>query len=308
VSECLTCAIKRVAIFVGYSCNNDCEFCVVAAKRGRPDRTTEEVREELKQAFQGGARQVVFTGGECTLRKDLCDLVAFARSLGFISVHIQTNGSSFVSMDLCKRLLGAGMTEFNPSLHGATASMHDSLTGRKGSFRQTVLGIHNVRKLTQGRMPILTNTVIVRKNYTSLADIARLLVGLRVHQIQFAFVHAQGNAARHYKRVVPRKSDVMPFVFKALDVAMKANVRVMTEAIPPCLMKGYEQFIAEPFIPSTEVRERGKLVERFEDVRISEAKVKFVQCQTCRFDRTCEGPWREYPEYYGSQEFQPVAG
>ncbi|MBF0485611.1 MAG: radical SAM protein [Candidatus Omnitrophica bacterium] len=305
-NQCYTCGARRVAIFVGYSCNNNCRFCVVADKRSFADRTTEQIQKELKEAYAGGARQVVFTGGECTLRKDICGLVSFAKKTGFPSVQIQTNGRSFSSMEFCKKILLAGMSVFAPSLHGATADLHDELTCKKGSFRQTVLGIHNVRKLTKGKLPILTNTVIVKKNYRFLPEIARLLAGLGVYQMQFAFVHAQGNAGRFYKSVVPRKTDVVPYVTEALDIAIRAKIGVMTEAIPPCLLKGYEKYIAEPGIPSTEVREQGRLVERFEDVRMHEAKIKFPQCRRCRYDSICEGPWREYPVFYGNKEFQPV--
>ena len=42
-------------------------------------------------------------------------------------------------------------------------------------------------------------------------------------------------------------------------------------------------------------------------IRVS-IKKKFPQCSSCRFDPICEGPWNEYAEAYGGDEFSPVPG
>jgi radical SAM protein with 4Fe4S-binding SPASM domain len=47
-------------------------------------------------------------------------------------------------------------------------------------------------------------------------------------------------------------------------------------------------------------------VHDFKKVKITEGKAKFPQCRTCKYDNVCEGPWREYPEKFGIDEFIPV--
>ncbi len=298
--------LKRVVIFVGFSCMNDCCFCVAADKRASADKSTLQIKEELVDAYGGGAREVAFTGGECAARKDIVELVVFARMQGFVSVQIQTNGRAFASTSFCKKMLCAGMTVFNPALHGHTAALHDGLTRSPGAFRQTVLGIHHVQRITRGMLQISTNTVVVQQNYRHLPEIMTFLARLKVRQVQFAFVHPMGNARKFGTAIVPRKSDVLPYIKRALDIGREQGVRVMAEAIPLCLMRGYEDCISEFYIPSIELRERDRVVPKFEDVRINEAKLKFSQCRQCCCDDVCEGVWREYPEYYGTQEFQPV--
>lgn len=301
-----SCPVKRVALFVGFSCINDCLFCVAADKRIYADKTTRQIKSELQDSFASGAREVVLTGGECAARKDIFEIVKFARQTGFWSIQIQTNGRFFSSADFCRKMLLAGMTEFSPALHGHTANLHDFLTQRKGSFRQTVLGIHNVRKLTGGKVRILTNTVVNKYNFRFLPDIARLLVKLGVNQYQFAFVHAMGNAYKNFDDIVPRKTDILPYLKEGLDIGIKNGVNVMAEAMPLCLMKGYEKYVSEFYIPPTEVKERGITVEKFEEVRIKLGKTKFTQCRICKYNDVCEGPWKEYPERFGEEEFKPV--
>jgi len=298
--------LKRASINVGFTCSNNCIFCVAAEKRSYPDKTTSEIQRELEAAYAGGARDVVFSGGECTIRKDICEIVAYAKKLGFLIINIQTNGRAFSSMEFCKDMARAGMTTLNPALHGPTAELHDKLTRRKGSFRQTVLGIHNVRTLAKGRIDILTNTVVVKDNFRHLPEIARLMVGLRVRQYQFAFVHAMGNALKFFKKVVPRKTDVAPYLKQAIDIGTRAGVRVFAEAMPMCLMQGYERHLSEFYIPSIELWDRGMRIPKFEEIRVREGKIKFPQCRRCACEDRCEGPWKEYPEYYGSEEFQPI--
>jgi hypothetical protein len=40
------------------------------------------------------------------------------------------------------------------------------------------------------------------------------LVKLKINQFQFAFVHILGSAAKNKEKVVPKKSDVIPYVHK----------------------------------------------------------------------------------------------
>ena len=82
----------------------------------------------------------------------------------------------------------------------------------------------------------------------------------------------------------------------------------MAEALTPCTMEGYEQYLSEGFIPPTEIRDFGSVVPDFAKVRKNEGKAKFPQCRLCKYDDVCEGQWKEYPEKFGSEEFVPVKG
>ena len=88
---------RKVYISVGYKCNNDCWFFVTADKRVFRDRTTKEIKDALRESYLDGVRDVVFTGGECSIREDIVDLLAFAKELGFRSIGVQTNGRAFSS-------------------------------------------------------------------------------------------------------------------------------------------------------------------------------------------------------------------
>lgn len=300
--------MKRVDVKIGFSCNNRCVFCIQGDKRFREqDLPFEEIRRRLDKGRKDGADSVVFTGGEPTFRPDmLLDLVKHAKGLGYDLIQIQSNGRMFSYSDYCRKLIDSGANEFSPAIHGSRADIHDGLTKAPGSWEQTVQGIKNLRGLGQY---VMTNSVVVKSNFKDIPNLARLLVKLNVNQFQFAFVHINEIIAGNKKlidEVVPRISEAAPYIRKGVQVGIDADIKVMTEAVPYCFMKGYENNIAENIIPEAHVFD-GKLeIEDYTKYRWDMGKSRGPQCDECIHLGVCEGPWREYPEIFGWDEFVPV--
>ncbi len=298
--------IKRIDLKLGFQCNNHCRFCVQGNKREiYPNKSDSEVKEILKKrakTHQG----VVFTGGEPTIRKELIDWVKYAKKLGYKEIQIQTNGRLFAYKDYCQEIIKAGANEFGPAIHGSSAKIHDYLTRSPGSFEQTVKGIKNLTSLGQY---VGTNSVITKPSYRDLPNLARLLVSLKVNQFQFAFIHINSlikNDPQQIREIVPRHSEVEPYVKRGLRIGIDAGIPVMTEAIPYCFMKDYENFIAERIIPDTNVFDADFEVKDYTKYRKNQGKAKGPKCPKCKYYSICEGPWKEYPEIFGWSEFKPV--
>lgn len=294
---------KRVDIKTGFICNNNCKFCVQADNKCKGNRSFEEIKKDLIESRKR-CEGVVLTGGEVTIRKDFFEIVTLAKEIGYKSIQIQTNGRMFSSLEFCKKTIEAGATEFSPAIHGYCAEQHDFLTQSKGSFNQTVKGIKNLKSLGAY---VITNTVVVKPNYATIPEIAKLLFKLKVDQFQFAFVHPMGNALKNFENIVPSISLAAPYICKGLQRGINAKIKVMAEAMPYCLMKGYEKYIAENVMPETEIK--GKEYQNtisFTKQRKEEGKLKFPQCNQCKYNLICEGPWREYPEKRGNSEFIPI--
>lgn len=295
--------MMKLDLKIGFSCNNCCKFCAQGEKRViNRDKTTLEL-ERILSLNKKHADSVVFTGGEPTIRKDFYELIKYAHSLGYESIQVQTNGRMFAYKEFCRKVVKAGANEFCISLHGHNAKLHDYLTGSKGSFNQTVLGIKNLVSLGRN---VATNTVITKINYPYLAGIAKFLLGLRVSQYQFAFIHIIGTAALNADWIVPKKREVISYVKEGIDIGLRAGRRVMTEAIPYCFMRGYENCVAEDQIPNTKVFDADFTVNNFTKYRRKIAKIKGAVCRKCRYGTVCEGPWREYVWLFGWHEFNPI--
>jgi len=296
---------RRLDLKVGFRCNNWCRFCAQAHKRDKGDKSTQEIRKELEEGRKD-CDSVVFTGGEPTIRPDILEIISYAKKLNYNPIQIQTNGRKFYYKPFCEQIIRAGANEFGPALHGHIPECHDFLTRSPGAWKQTVQGIKNLRELNQY---IIMNTVVVKPNYRYLPELAELFVKLRVDQFQFAFVHAVGNAWENYDMMMPWLSLAVPYIKKGLQVGIDNGIKVMVEAVPFCLMDGYEKYCSEIFIPPTQIRDLGGIVDpKFEETRVKEGKVKHKKCKKCKYDLVCEGPWKEYPEKRGWDEFEPVSG
>jgi MoaA/NifB/PqqE/SkfB family radical SAM enzyme len=294
----------RLDLKVGYNCNNYCKHCVIGDKRFFiPDRTTRQIKDVLDEE-KSGYTEVVFTGGEFTIRKDCFELIEYAADLGY-QVLLQTNGRRFAHTSFCDEFLKAGkgkLMTVTSALLSANQDCHNYLTG-SDSYRQTVKGISN---LTQRGQQVSINTVVTKINYRTFPDLARLLVRLRVSVFQYAFVHALGNADKYFPSIVPKKSLAAPFIKQGLDIGRAAGIQTFVEAMPYCLMQGYDKHIAENYIPFVKMSDVTNTVDDFEYVRKNFEKEKAPSCRKCSYFVVCEGPWVQYPRTYGWKEFVPI--
>ncbi len=294
----------RLDLKVGWSCNNRCTFCVQGDKRDLyPDRDTASLRKLIEEGRPGSA-ELVLTGGEPTVRRDLPELIAHARAVGYERVQLQTNGRMLCNRPRLAALISAGLTEVSPALHGPDPDTHDALTRAPGSFKQTLRGIRNAR---EAGLPVVLNSVVVKANVRQLPRMAELFVRLDVVSFQLAFVHALGTAGQDVAAIMPRFTEAMPWILRALTVGRAAGVRCWTEAVPLCFLPGFEHHASEPRIPRTRIVDAEMVVPDYTATRRDEGKCKGPACVGCAVQTLCEGPWKEYPQTYGWDEFRPVA-
>ncbi len=295
--------LPRADLKVGFACNNRCVFCAQGDKRTEcASIPLTELVDRLK-SVRDRTQGLVLTGGEPTAYKHIVALVEAATHLGFHPIQVQTNGRMLSYEAAITALRRAGATEFSPSLHGSTAEIHDGLTRAPGSWEQSVSGIRNA---VRSGAVVVTNSVIARSNVHDLPALTALLASLGVRQAQLAFVHPVGTAELLFDEVVPRLADVVEPVRKARDLARAAGMRLVTEAIPYCFLRGMEELAIEDEIPHTTVVDLDGQIADYSAWREAEGKSHGPPCESCAVRARCEGPWREYPAKFGWDEFVPV--
>jgi len=151
-------------IALTYKCNNRCFFCYASAPdRGRqvPEMTTAEVKTILnKIRHQAQVPMVSFTGGEPTLRIDLPELIAHAKSLDMWA-NLITNGIRCADEDFVAQLAEAKLNSAQVSLEAGDAATHDAVVGHPGAFAKTVAAVRNLRA---AGIRTHTNTTINARN------------------------------------------------------------------------------------------------------------------------------------------------
>lgn len=121
-------------------CNQNCTYCT--ARRSSDDPAwvkRSAVEERIASAIAAGASQIVLTGGEPTMRRDLGALVASARRAGAERVLLETNATR-IDGPSARALRSAGLDGALVNLSGDDRRI-DAVTRDPGGFEATVGGI-----------------------------------------------------------------------------------------------------------------------------------------------------------------------
>jgi radical SAM protein with 4Fe4S-binding SPASM domain len=93
---------SEVVIEVTARCNKDCRYCFNSFSKKIPDRSTDEIKKTIKHTSDLGIRYIRFTGGEPLLRKDIFELITYAKKCG-LKVRLNTNGK-LLTKEIAKKL------------------------------------------------------------------------------------------------------------------------------------------------------------------------------------------------------------
>lgn len=161
------------SIELTYRCNERCGMCYLGPDWGRgrknEELTTSEVFTLLDQLSDAGCFELMLTGGEVCLRKDLIEIVDYAGSKGFALI-LKTNGT-MMTRELAEALHRNPFRNIEMSLLGASADTHDAVTKIPGSFEKTVRGIQLVREAGHNVKLYFT---AMKLNFRELAQSRRL--------------------------------------------------------------------------------------------------------------------------------------
>lgn len=162
----------RVArIVTNETCPQACEFC--DARRPFERRSIAEaaaVRSRIAAALAAGATEIVLTGGEPTLRRDLPSLVFYARQRGARRVVLETNAARIDAV-LARSLAAAGLSTARVHLP-ALGDRLDAITGQRGGAEATRTAM---ALLHAEAIELEACTPVVRANLDVVAEIPAAL-------------------------------------------------------------------------------------------------------------------------------------
>src|SRR5262249_5581543 len=127
------------------TCNQHCGFCTARrpVERARI-AAPEAVRARLDEAVRAGAREIVLTGGEPTLRRDLPALVAYARRSSGVRIILETNGAlTDDARAQALRKAGLSLARVHVPRWGDAC---DAVTRDEGGFARTYAGLTSLAR------------------------------------------------------------------------------------------------------------------------------------------------------------------
>jgi MoaA/NifB/PqqE/SkfB family radical SAM enzyme len=306
MSEKDTSIEKKVVISPGYSCNYDCIFCSVDTKRHLEDKPTAQVIREIFGARKRDCTYLSFVGGESTIRKDMEELISFGKHIGYNVINVTTNGLRFANEKVLDRYIEKGMNSVLFSLHGATAEIHDQLTGIKGSYKKIIKAI---KLAHQKDIYVGMNSTLVKQNYKTFPELCQLMIDLGVQSSEFVYVDPVGAALENFDDIMPPLEEMSAYVKKGLDLGIKAKIpHWHIRYLPLCYLEGYQNYSSEWQDSFSNTEHIGLDFVNFdaEKGRRTIGKIKHADCKNCKMDQYCEGFWKKFVDRRGFEGLRVV--
>ncbi len=280
-------------------------------------KSTEVCKANLKLGREG-RDLLILSGGEPTIRKDIFDLISFARKeLNYEYIQLETNGRMFSYRNFAEMMVetidkspvkipyyitNKNHFSFRVSIHSDAALIHDKITRTNGSFNQTVEGIKNLKNLDQH---VITNTVISKVNYQSLPHIAKFLIKTGIDELEFSFIHAVNSVYENNRNIMLSLKEAEPYIKNLIEVANKENVCLYVENVPYCYLEGNENLLSNLYYPP-DAETRLKIIDIDGNYIESDSdKIKCVHSVSCKYGPACEGLYENYFKSFGFEDVKP---
>jgi MoaA/NifB/PqqE/SkfB family radical SAM enzyme len=161
---------SRVMFELTYRCNFRCLHCYLSPDK-KKELGTEEVFSILCQLKDAGTFHIGFTGGEIFLRRDIFEILAYAKKCGF-RMSLFTNGF-LINKNIAQKIaaLGTSLNRVDISVLGANPKTFEEITGVKGSFNKI---IDSIKLLKNEGVVVQLKTTLMTPNKDELGEIKSL--------------------------------------------------------------------------------------------------------------------------------------
>lgn len=298
-------------VMTGFSCNNNCIMCSTRPKAEFfPDRSTDEIIDDLKKGKELGYEEVDLTGGEPTIRSDILHLIEVAKDLGYKKIGFNTNARMLSYEKFCRKVVESGANRITLTLNGHNRKLVDAIARTPGVFEQTIKGIKNISKYSGVELSV--NTVVSRMNYQYLEAIGRFVSNFGIKSWHLLDLIPDGNAKYLYKNLYV---EVVKLSKSLNDLKNMTKIfdSVMFFDFPLCFFSSEMlQNSRNIFITAKGRMEITKQIG-YNPKRFKESESGFYKdvhkkrigvCKKCRFSNSCAGIWEDYLDLCGEKEIE----
>lgn len=334
---------KRFDLNMGRRCNLQCKFCYYLQEiqgGNTHDMPTEQVKKVLDIGIKRGKRRVDLTGGEPTVRRDLTEIIAYARGIGYTTVCIITNGLVVSRRKKLQEYVDAGLNDILLSVHAYNAGLHDELVGLDGAHQKVMKALEHARDLG---ITTRVNHVVSNLNYQDVLKMADLLVDYGPDALNFIIFNPTRNAINAFEALSLAYQDFSPYLLEMLQAHHDMFPALNLRHIPFCYVKGFERNVKTMYQLQYEKVEwdytmdilykRGraflyastlfgaalmlfnprfyqlswdvKLKEALQRARIFNDRHQGAKCKSCKLRYVCDGLPKEYVRHKGADQVSP---
>lgn len=188
-----------------YACPLQCPYCSnpVEFAKYKNELSTEDWKRVMREARAMGATQLGFSGGEPLVRRDLEELIAEARSLGFYT-NLITSGLG-MDEERIKGFKEAGLDHIQVSFQASSEDLNNLIAGTD-AFEHKLQMARLVKKYDY---PMVLCFVTHRENIDQMEDIIKLAMSLEADYVELATTQYYGWAFHNREALLPRKDQLV---------------------------------------------------------------------------------------------------
>ncbi|MEM2941774.1 MAG: PqqD family peptide modification chaperone [Thermoproteota archaeon] len=189
-------ALTSLWINVTHACNLRCLHCFRTAGEAiiRNELSTQEICGIIDEFVRLKGGTIVFSGGEPLLRRDIIDILDYAKKRGVPEVHLLTNGT-LITSEIARRLKKLEPMSIQVSIDGSTAETHNKIRG-EGSFERVINGIRRLKEAGFNRSLTVAMT-IMKINKHEIEDFVSFAEKLGANGVHFPVFQDTGRGLKN---------------------------------------------------------------------------------------------------------------
>lgn len=182
-----------VSILLSSRCNLRCAMCntwKLAKKKPEVinnELSTQNLKDLFKELSKMGTKSITLSGGEPTIRDDICDIIKYAKDEKF-QVNMITNGA-LITEDLAKGLVNSGIDSIIFSIDGHVPEIHEKIRRVNGCWEKAIQGLkfikHAKEKFNVEKPIIGVNHLVSNISYQYVEKLIELKCELGYDTISF---------------------------------------------------------------------------------------------------------------------------
>jgi MoaA/NifB/PqqE/SkfB family radical SAM enzyme len=170
--------MSHVALNIINRCQQRCRFCFEGKREGKKELTYDEVIELIDSAAKK-VPLIVFMGGEALLRKDIFDIIGYAKSK-CLEVNLFTNGQQLAKPEIVEKVFASGLDALHFSFNYYNQENFAKITRVKASgWNNLINALKNINECYKNpanrEFVIYFNVVVYRELADHIMDLVNLI-------------------------------------------------------------------------------------------------------------------------------------
>lgn len=196
--------LNSLEIILTSKCNERCIHCYIPEEEKNESMmlNIDGVKSAIRQFREMNGMKVIISGGEPLLHPDIEEILQYCREQELmISVH---SNLLVLSSEMAKRLRKLRLFNVQFSLYSVNSNVHETITGRKGTFSRTLRGIDY---LVANNVPAMISCPVMKENRDSVYGLKEYANSLGLDCYFDYIMMAQSNGATNNLRSCLSRED-----------------------------------------------------------------------------------------------------